>query len=178
MLGTLRNLQKMAADIRRLILEGEPADASWKSSFSWPRSVSQVRLVNPDVMVNVGTARATRETIYQESKDDLLFMTSAQIAVLVGAINGLRGNNASITTAAPADLMRFISGYLPSEVSQFGGVLTTFATVPAVQAVAFLNAERTEASVGIRTSFSGGTLRLGKQDGAWRVIRVEGAYIQ
>jgi hypothetical protein len=95
------------------------------------------------------------------------------MGLLVDAMNVLAGAQ---RPNPPQDQREFLSTHLPLELGMLGGV-TSFASVPNVQAVHFTNEERTRAEVGIRTVSSGGTLLMEKQQGTWRVTGVGGTYV-
>jgi hypothetical protein len=58
------------------------------------------------------------------------------------------------------------------------GTLFTFATIPNVSTVSFLDQARTRASVGIRTWSSGGSVLMEKTAEGWRVTGVTSAYVE
>jgi TolA-binding protein len=166
------------AAIRRQIFEREGPNEPWRASFQWSRGATPAfKVVNPDVFVQLVNEAPARQTVYPASDDaTVLFMTSGAMATLVEAMNSLAENRAGPLPRVPPEMLNFLTAHLPAEPGMIGG-LTSFASVPNVQLVTFTNAARTAATVGIRTWFSGGTLRLEKSDGAWHVVGVGGTYV-
>jgi hypothetical protein len=57
------------------------------------------------------------------------------------------------------------------------GGIWSFASRPEVASVTFTDEDRTMAEVGIRASFSGGTLLMEKREGSWHVAGVGLTYV-
>jgi hypothetical protein len=111
--------------------------------------------------------------------ENALFMRSEQMSLLAESLNALAGDGSprmGRPVAFPRELLDFITAYLPADQAMTGR-LSTFASIPNVLSVTFTDEARTRAEVLIRTWSSGGTLRMEKQQGAWRVTGVAGAYV-
>ena len=175
------DIARDVADIRTQVFERENPSAPWRKRFEWrPGFKPPYQVINPHITVALAGAVPKRETVYPTSTpDNTLFMPSEQMSLLVESLNALaddRRRAEGRPVVFPRELMDFITAYLPAEQEMIGA-LSTFASVPNVLSVTFIDEARTRAEVGIRTWSSGGTLRVEKQEGAWHVTSVAGAYV-
>jgi hypothetical protein len=135
-------------------------------------------VINPRIAVAMAGGVAKPETVYpQTTRSNVLFMASDQMELLVESLNSLSGERrGGLPASFPRELRDFLTVYLPADITMFGQ-LFTFATVPNVLSVQFMDEEHTKAEVAIRTWSSGGTLLMEKQQGQWHVVDVGTAYV-
>ena len=168
------------ADIRARVFDEGGTSAPWRASFQWRHSNARYQIINPDIVVALAGAVPKREVVYPASTpENALFMRSDQMSLLVDSLNTLvdvREPRAGRPAPFPRELLDFITTYLPADQSMLGR-LSTFASIPNVLSVTFTDEARTRADVVIRTWSSGGTLKMEKQQGAWRVTAVVGGYV-
>jgi tetratricopeptide (TPR) repeat protein len=167
------------AAIRRDIFEGDQA-APWRSSFGLnSRERPAFLVINPHITVQLNNAIATRETVYPASSRLPLFMTTEAMTLLVDSLNALAGEvrERRQFPNVPPEMRNFLGTHLPLEMGMLCCVVTSFNSVPNVQAVAFTNDERTRANVTIRMLWSGGSLVLEKTGGSWRVVGISDRYV-
>jgi len=173
------DIARDVADIRKQVFEQGNASAPWRASFEWRPANARYQVINPEVVVALAGGVPKREVVYPASTpENTLFMLSAQMSLLVDSLNALvdaRDPRPGRPVPFPRELLDFITTYLPADRSMLGR-LSTFASTPNVLSVTFTDEARTRADVVIRTWSSGGTLRMEKQEGAWRVTDVAGAY--
>jgi tetratricopeptide (TPR) repeat protein len=166
------------AEIRERVLYGEPASATWRSSFEWQFAAPHFSVIDTGVAVTLGDAAPVVETVLPINaggnvlpfdSDHMTALTKAMNAVI--AVIGRQPNG----LIAP-EMLTFLKIHLPVDLGWFG-VINSFRSIPAVLSVRFMDAERTRAQVGIRAFSSGGVLLMEKSASEWRVTGVGPTYV-
>jgi hypothetical protein len=174
-------LAKDVSDIRKLLLEDE-GTGGWKKQFSWTDARPRFQVMNPQVMVTVGDAVATRETIYPAfSSGTMLFMTSDQLELLVEALITAVGDGQTggcVFKTFPAEVLKFVGQYLPAETAFICGGLRSFGSLPKVSSIRFTDAAGTHATAQIDAFLSGGSVDLEKVGATWRITNSHMTYIE
>ena len=178
-----KNLESDIADIRDLIIrpngDGMLSRFAGNTFATRRRSPVPFAIVNPDVSVKLSNGQITGQSVYQSlpNVDRLLFLNSAQQAVLTTIVAKLGSNPRSDRTASSIDILNLWKKLFLTE-RRLGGVVVdnypriAFETFPIITGIEFLDAKRSKAVARVVVGSQDGTVVLEKEGGVWIARRL------
>lgn len=182
-------LEEDVVAIRRAVFlpfGGPPYATSW-NAFSWPVTPPPFFIVSSDVPVTGHDGRTLRVNLLQEfpATSRVLFADTEQLALLRRVLVKLGGTR----TRTPGHIMdtpnqpvgdsmqilRLWQKFFPARPGHWGG--WELESYPAIRDIQFTNPERTRAAVRVNIGYSGGTVELEKENGAWIAKRLTNQWV-
>jgi tetratricopeptide (TPR) repeat protein len=182
----LADLTAIRNEIFRPLGGGVYGSAKW-NAFNWPSDLPPFLVVNPDVTVKLSTGETRRVSVRRAipGLNKVLFVETDHLALLTAMMRALggsgRGQPAQVMATpnqpiGPSqDVRAFWNRYFPMRPGHWSG--WEFETYPTITDVTFYNAERTRAAVRVTVGYSGGTVVLIKENGAWRATELVNLWI-
>jgi tetratricopeptide (TPR) repeat protein len=185
-------LEEDVAEIRRAVFLPRGGaiyeDGRW-NAFRWPSTAPPFALVNADVRVKDHDGDITRLTLVQEfapaQAGKILFFDTEQIALLkvtIQRLGGTRRRESRQIMETPnqpvgdsMQVLRLWTTFFPARPGHWGG--WEIETYPVITEVHFPNEERTKARVRVTVGYSGATVELEKEAGAWVARRLTSQWV-
>jgi hypothetical protein len=194
-------LEKDVAAIRSLLFlptGGAPyrdAARRW-NAFSWPSGLPPFVLASAETRVKDATGRVVEVSLHQRypGLDNVILLDADGLSFFTELMNKVGGTKKRAWTVDPQrdmqrgyletpnqpigpsmELLRFLNTFFPARPGHWGGWV--FLTYPDITEIEFTDAARAKARAKVTIGYSGCTVLLEKQDGAWKATGMTGMWV-